>query len=50
MAFDALMSLEENSDLADFMKAPVEDDARPDLGDIAADDLVRLPGKSKSER
>ena len=50
LAFDALMSLEENSDLADFMKAPVEDDARPELGDMAADDLARLPRKSKLER
>ena len=51
LAFDALMSLEENSDLANFMKAPVDDDGtHSELGDIAADDLVRLPRKSKSGR
>ena len=47
------MSLEENNDLANFMKAtPVVDDdgAHSELCDIAADDLVRLAGKSKMER
>ena len=50
LAFDALMSLEENSDLANFMKNPVDDGAHSELCDIAADDLVRLPRKSKLER
>ena len=52
LAFDALMSLEENNDLANFMKATsvVDDNAHSELPDIAADDLVRLAGKSKLDR
>ena len=44
LAFDALTSLEENSDLADFMKTPCEG-ARSELDNI--DDPLRLPGKSE---
>ena len=47
LAFDALTSLEENSDLADFMKAPREDGARSELDNLRTDDLLRLPGKSE---